>query len=86
MDCKATLEAVDPHVWDVDGAPRGIVFRIEQSGPTLTAVIAGRDGNGAMVGDIRPPTTCAFADVVRVMQNATPAEWREIADRTAEPA
>jgi hypothetical protein len=79
------LEMVFPHVWDVDGKPRGVVHRLEQRAETLVARDYGIDETGARIADIAPPVARAFADVVHVMQNATTAEWRRIADRGAEP-
>lgn len=81
------IELRFPHVWDVNGRPRGVMHRLTLRGETLVVEDVGLDEHGEPLDIGADRTEIPFVEAVHVLLNATPEERARLGvERTQRPA
>ena len=85
---KQTLSVKIPHVWDVDGKPRGVAHELILEGETLTVKDFCLDEHGQEMdaGKARQISSMPFTQAVHILLNLTVQERETYGiDRTLPP-
>lgn len=81
-----TIEFRFPHVWDVNGRPRGVMHRLTLRGETLVVEDVGLDEHGELLDIGADRAEIPFVDAVHILLNLTPEERARFgAERTQRP-
>lgn len=81
-----TIEFRFPHVWDVNGRPRGVMHRLTLRGETLVVEDVGLDEHGEVLDVGADRTEIPFVDAVHILLNLTPEERARFGiERTQRP-